>query len=204
MKRIILLAGCLSLLIESLNCQINKSDTCRFFNPCPKNFQVRNAVEIESLFPMFFYRGYHFAIGYRYKHFRIRASIINGGTYSAEQAGINNKANEFNRYYSRVGAGVFIGYNVWKNLEIYSYIERHHFKIEEKITKEAQMINSTDFGVAASYQIFIGKLFYVQPGLHFYFRKPQSLIFSDRTNYSISTVDISPIVRIGIRFYRSY
>jgi hypothetical protein len=204
MKNNLLIVACFSLLFENLNCQVRKYDTCSFFNPCPKNYEVRNSVEIESLFPMFFYGGYHLAVGYRFKHFRIRASIINGGTYNAERAGLNNNANEFSRYYSRVGAGIFIGYNVWKNLEIYSYIEQHHFKIEQKISKETQMINSTDFGIAASYQIFIGKIFYVQPGLHFYFRKPQSIIFSDQTSYTISTVDISPVVRIGIRFYRSY
>ncbi|WP_207382688.1 hypothetical protein [Flavobacterium subsaxonicum] len=62
--------------------------------------------------PMFFTGGYHFALGYRYKKFRLRASIINGGTYNAEKAGINNSSTDFKRYYT-TSPGVFFGYNVW-------------------------------------------------------------------------------------------
>jgi hypothetical protein len=184
--------------------QRNNADTCSFFNPCPKNYEVKKAIEIESLFPMFLYGGYHFAACYRHKHFRIRLSVINGGTYNAETAGVNNNVADYNRFYSKTGAGVFVGYNIWKNLEIYTYLERHHFRIEEKNIKESQMINSTDFGLAASYQIFIGRIFYLQPGIHFYFRRPQSLEFSNQNKYTIPTTDISPVIRAGLRIYRSY
>lgn len=190
--------------IISLKCQTRFFDSCHFFNPCPRNYEVKHAIEVEFLVPMFFYGGYHYAICYRYKNLRIRASVINGGSYNAETAGVPSKANLFNRYYAKTGMGIFFGYNVWRNLEIYSYIERHHFKIEEKSSSETGIINSTDFGIASSYQIFIGRYIYVQPGIHFYFRKRQSLTFPDLQKYTIPSLDISPVVRIGIRLWRKY
>jgi hypothetical protein len=57
-----------------------------FFNPYPRNYQVEQALKVESLIPMYFTVGYHFAIGYRYRKFRLRVSVINGGTYNAETA----------------------------------------------------------------------------------------------------------------------
>jgi hypothetical protein len=45
--------------------------------PNPRNYNVKHAIEVESLVPMFFTGGYHFGIGYRYKHFRVRVSVIN-------------------------------------------------------------------------------------------------------------------------------
>lgn len=35
-----------------------------FFKPFPRNYNVKHAIEVESLVPMFFYGGYHVAIGY--------------------------------------------------------------------------------------------------------------------------------------------
>lgn len=88
-----------------------------FWKPSRPNYEIKHAMEVESLVPIFFTGGYHFALGYRYKKFRLRASIINGGTYNAEKAGINNSATDFKRYYT-TSPGVFFGYNVWKNLEV--------------------------------------------------------------------------------------
>ncbi len=42
-------------------------DKGSFLKPNPANYQVKQAVEIESLFPMFFYGGYHVGVGYRYE-----------------------------------------------------------------------------------------------------------------------------------------
>jgi hypothetical protein len=36
--------------------------------------------------------GYHFVAGYRYKKFRIRASVINGGTCNVEKTSIKNSS----------------------------------------------------------------------------------------------------------------
>jgi hypothetical protein len=192
------------LFIVNLYGQISKNDSCTFFNPCPKNYDVKHAVEVESLVPMFLYGGYHVAACYRYKKFRVRMSVINGGKYNAENAGINNHAGGFSRYYTKTGYGIFLGYNIWKNLEVYTYIERHHFKIEEKVTGEKALINSTDFGIAASYQVFIGRILYLQPGIHFYFRKSQTLQFVDQKKYTIPAMDISPVIRLGFRICRKY
>lgn len=172
------------------------------WHPSPANYKVKQAIEIESLVPMFFTGGYHFALGYRYKKFRVRASIINGGTYNAETAGIKNSSADFKRYYT-TSPGVFIGYNVWKNLEIYSYLEFHTFRITQKNTGTQKNLRSTDTGLGLSYQFFIGSRFYVQPGIHLYLRKDNSVDFSGVT-YNIPNADVSPVIRVGYRLWKKY
>ena len=173
-----------------------------FWKPVPRNYDVKQALEVESLVPMFFTGGYHFAVGYRYHKFRIRASIINGGTYDAETAGINNSSPEFKRYYT-TSPGIFFGYNVWKNLEVYTYLEFHTFQITQTSTGSKQNVKSTDTGLGISYQFFIGRIFYVQPGLHLYLRGDNSANFNG-TIYNIPNADVSPVVRIGARLWRKY
>jgi hypothetical protein len=173
-----------------------------FWHPNPPVYTVKQALEVESLVPMFFTGGYHFALGYRYKKFRIRASVINGGTYNAEAAGLKNSSAEFKRYYT-TSPGVFLGYNVWKNLEVYTYLEFHTFEIIQKSTGMKKDLKSTDSGLGVSYQFFIGKYFYVQPGLHLYLRSNNSVDFSDVT-YNIPNADVSPVIRIGARLWKKY
>jgi len=158
------------------------------------------ALEVESLFPMFITGGFHVGVGYRYDRFRIRASVINGGSYNAEKAGVNNSAETFKRYY-KTSPGIFLGYNVWKNLEIYTYFEFHTFEIEQKSTEIKKDLFSLDSGGGVGYQFFIGKSFYVQPAFHVYYRKSKSLDF-DGITYEIPNVDLSPVIRIGYRFWR--
>ena len=55
-----------------------------FWKPDPRNYEVKQALEVESLVPMFFTGGYHVGVGYRYDKFRVRVSVINGGTYNAD------------------------------------------------------------------------------------------------------------------------
>jgi len=129
-----------------------------FWKPVPRNYAVTQAVEVESLVPMFFTGGYHFAVGYRYKKFRLRASIINGGTYNAETAGINNSSADFKRYYT-TSPGIFFGYNVWRNLEVYTYLEFHTFRITQKSTEIQKDLGSTDTGLGVSYQFFLADIF---------------------------------------------
>ena len=165
----------------------------------PRSYEVKEAFEIESLVPMFLTGGYHFAIGYRYDKFRVRASIINGGTYDAETAGINNTSSEFKRFY-KTSPGIFFGYSVWKNLELYGFAEFHTFSIQQKSTKIEKDIHSIDLGGGVGYQFFIGRYFYIQPALHIYCRKDHRLDFEGR-KYNISNIDFSPVLRLGVRLW---
>ena len=173
-----------------------------FFKPNPRNYEVKQAFEAESLFPMFFYGGYHVGLGYRYNKFRVRVSVINGGSYDAEPAGLNNSSPDFKRYY-KTSPGFFLGYNVWRNLEVYSFLELHTFEIEQAGTGLTRDIHSTDFGGGLSYQFFLGRHFYIQPGMHIYLRGDNSADFNG-TIYNIPNVDIAPVVRVGYRIWSKY
>ncbi|MFD2935172.1 hypothetical protein [Spirosoma flavum] len=151
---------------------------------------MKKALEVESLVPMFFTGGYHVGVGYRYHKFRVRVSVINGGTYNAETVGINNSSPAFKRFYN-TSPGIFYGYNVWKNLELYTYLESHTFRIEQESTGVRKDIHSIDSGLGVSYQFFVGRYFYVQPGLHLYLRRNNSANFGD-IHYTISNADVSP------------
>lgn len=165
----------------------------------PQSYEVKQAFEVESLIPIFLTGGYHFAIGYRYNKFRVRASVINGGSYNAETAGINNTSSEFKRFY-KTSPGIFFGYNVWKNLELYGFAEFHTFNIQQKSTKIEKDLHSVDLGGGVGYQFFIGRYFYIQPALHIYCRKDHSLDFEGR-KYNISNIDFSPVLRLGVRLW---
>lgn len=173
-----------------------------FPKPYPHNYKVKHALEIESLVPMFFTGGYHFALCYRYEKFRFRASVINGGNYDAEPAGINNSSSDFKRYY-KPSPGFFAGYNVWKNLELYTFLEFHTFEIEQKSSGIRKDIHSTDKGAGISYQFFIGRSFYIQPGFHIYLRGDHSLDFNSQ-QYNIPNIDLAPVLRLGYRFWKKY
>ena len=173
-----------------------------FFKPIPRNYEVKQAFEVESLFPMFFTGGYHAGLGYRNDKFRVRVSVINGGSYDAEPAGVNNSCPEFKRYY-KTSPGLFLGYNVWKNLEVYSFLELHTFEIEQASTGLKRDIHSTDFGGGISYQFFFGSHIYLQPGFHIYLRGDNSADFNG-TIYNIPNVDLAPVIRIGYRIWNKY
>lgn len=173
-----------------------------FWKPNPRNYQVKQALEFESLFPMFITGGFHFAACYRYKKIRFRMSVINGGSYDAETAGLNNSSANFKRYY-KTSPGIFLGYNIWKNLETYSYLEFHTFEIEQKNTGIRKDIHSTDVGCGISYQFFVGRCLYIQPGFHIYIRGDKSLNF-DNQHYQIPNIDLSPVIRIGFRYWKKF
>ncbi|HLP17289.1 MAG TPA: hypothetical protein VK470_13590 [Bacteroidota bacterium] len=162
-------------------------------------YEVQKTFEAESLFPMFLTNGYHFCAAYRFNHFRVRISVINGGTYDAEPAGVSNAQGDFKRYY-KPSPGVFFGYNVWKNLEVYTFLEGHTFQIEQKTTGMKQDMKSLDFGGGVSYQFFIGRVFYIQPGAHIYLRERKTLQFAGAL-YRIPGVDLAPVIRIGFRLW---
>jgi hypothetical protein len=186
--------------LSSLQAQTIHKDSCSFWHPVPASYQAKQAVEIESLFPMFITGGFHVAAGYRYERVRVRISVINGGKYDAETAGIHNSSDNFKRYY-KTSPGIFLGYNVWRNLEIYTYLEFHTFQIEQKATGLKHNLHSTDCGAGISYQFFIGKYLYLQPGMHIYLRKDKSLDFNG-INYTIPNVDLSPVIRVGVRLWQ--
>jgi hypothetical protein len=173
-----------------------------FLSPKPPNYEVKKALEIESLFPMFFYGGYHFAVGYRYKKFRVRVSVINGGTYDAEPLGIKNSSANFKRFY-KTSPGIFLGYNIWKNLEIYTYLESHTFSIEQKSTGIRKDVYSVDTGIATGYQFFFGKNFYLQPALHLYLRGDAGTDFNG-LRYNIPNADFSYVLRVGVRLWSQF
>lgn len=173
-----------------------------FWKPCPRSYNVKQALEFESLFPMFLTGGFHFAACYRYEKLRVRVSVINGGNYDAEAAGLKNSSSDFKRYY-KTSPGLFLGYNVWKNLEVYTYVESHTFEIEQKASGIKKDIHSTDFGGGVSYQFFIGSWFYIQPGMHIYWRRDNSIMFGEQT-YHIPNMDLSPVLRVGVRYWRKY
>jgi len=202
MKKQIILIVAIACLATTISAQ--SYITCgTFWKPNPRNYDVKQAFEVESLIPMFFTGGYHVGVGYRYNNFRVRVSIINGGTYNADIQAVSSTAEGYKRYYT-TSPGFFLGYNVWKNLEVYGYYERHTFEIEQMETGEKQDLLSNDFGIGISYQFFIGRIFYIQPGVHSYFRSEQSIAFTNGGTYTIPTFEISPVVRLGVRLWRKY
>ncbi|MFZ4464968.1 MAG: hypothetical protein ACOYN5_14065 [Bacteroidales bacterium] len=201
MKTKFFLAAVLIVSATTINAQ---SDSIRgtFFKPIPRNYEVKQALEVESLFPMFITGGYHLGLGYRYDRFRFRVSVINGGTYDAEPAGTKNSSPDFKRYY-KTSPGFFLGYNIWRNLEVYSFLELHTFEIEQTSTGLKRDIHSTDFGGGISYQFFFGRHIYLQPGFHVYLRGDNSADFNG-TIYNIPNADLAPVIRIGYRFWSKY
>lgn len=201
MKKQILFLAILVLCTSGLFAQTDSSKGT-FLKPVPRMYQAKQAFEVESLFPMFLSGGYHVGVGYRFNRFRVRMSVINGGNYDAEPAGTTNSSPDFKRYYE-TSPGFFFGYNVWRNLEVYSYLELHTFEIEQKSSGLTRDIHSTDVGGGVSYQFFIGRHFYLQPGMHIYLRGDNSADFNG-TTYNIPNVDVAPVVRLGYRLWSKY
>jgi hypothetical protein len=189
------------LLLFSVSSIAQNKEGSTFLKPIPANYEVKHAIEVESLFPMFFFGGYHIGVGYRYKKFRVRVSLINGGTYDTEPAGVRSNS-DFKRYY-KPSPGIFLGYNIWKNLEIYAYLEHHTFQITQKSTGDTRNIVSIDFGPGIGYQFFIGRYLYIQPAMHVYFRTNNSADFGTQT-YHIPNVDLSPVIRVGVRLWKQF
>jgi hypothetical protein len=181
----------------SLSAQTDKNST--FWKPSPRNYEVKHALEVEAVPFVYLSNGYHLSLGYRYKKFRFRVSTIDAGTFNSE-----TKNNQFERFETKGTFGVFAGYNVWKNLETYVFVDRQLFDIKQKSTSEIKQVNSITPGLGIGYQFFIGRYFYIQPALHLYVRGSQDILFSDNTNYSISTVDFTPVIRLGIRPWKKF
>lgn len=187
---------------SSFGCVLAQNDSLRVKEPArahAKSYEVKSAIEVESLVPMFLTGGYHIGVGYRYERFRVRVSVINGGSYDAETAGVNNTSADFKRFY-KTSPGLFLGYNLWRNLELYSYLEAHTFEIEQKSTGIRKDMHTLDTGLGLSYQFFIGRYFYIQPGMHVYLRGDKTVNF-ETASYSVPNVDLSPVVRLGVRLW---
>ncbi|MGK7394705.1 MAG: hypothetical protein ACNS62_09030 [Candidatus Cyclobacteriaceae bacterium M3_2C_046] len=67
-----------------------------------------------------------------------------------------------------------------------------------------KQITSNDFGIGLSYQFFLGRVFYIQPGVHTYWRAEEIILFNDGSKYIIPTFEFTPIIRIGARLWRKY
>jgi len=163
----------------------------------PHNYAIKQAIELESIVPMFFTGRYRFAVGYRYFKFSVRASIINGGTYDAEKVGLKNSPSIFKRFYY-TSPGIFLGYNVWRNLGVYTYFESRTLIVKQTSTGIEKKVKSIDTGLGLSHQFFIGRYFYVQPGVHLYLRTNKTVNFFD-VQYRIAHADISSFIRLGVR-----
>ena len=199
MKKKILVVACMILAVASTYAQKDSLQIKEVTKSHSKSYNVKSAIEVESLVPMFLSGGYHFGVGYRYEKFRVRLSIINGGSYDADTAGVNNSSADFKRYY-KTSPGLFLGYNLWRNLELYTYFEAHTFEIEQKSTGDRNDVHSLDTGLGLSYQFFIGRYFYIQPGMHVYLRANKTINF-ETASYSIPNVDLSPVIRLGVRLW---
>lgn len=199
MRKKILFIVCLAISTVNIYGQSDSLQSKAVVKLHSKSYDVKSAFEVESLVPMFLTGGYHFAIGYRYERFRVRLSVINGGSYDAETAGVNNYSANFKRFY-KPSPGLFLGYNLWRNLELYTYLEDHTFEIKQKSTGIKKNLHSIDTGLGLSYQFFIGRYFYVQPGIHVYLRANNTIDFPT-ASYSIPNVDISPVIRLGVRLW---
>jgi len=194
MKKVII---CFAIVLVACGMRLSaQEDSCAYRSGC--KYKAEQAFEVESLFPMFITGGFHVGVGYRYDRFRVRFSVINGGDYNAEKAGVNS-SDAFKRFY-KTSPGLFLGYNVWKNLELYTYFEAHTYEIEQISTGVRKNMFSMDYGAGVGYQFFIGKSFYAQPAFHVYLRKRKTLDFSGE-EYKIPGVDLSPIIRIGYRIW---
>ena len=141
MKRFFIIAASMMLSISLFSQQGNTS-----------NAAVR-ALEIESLVPMFFYGGFQAGIGYRHNNFRIRLTVINGGSFDLE-SGLFSSAGEFKRFYNTSPA-VIVGYNVWRDLELYAFSKFHSFAIEQTSTGMRQNMRTYDFGLGIGYLLCI-------------------------------------------------
>ncbi len=196
MKKTLLLVMAIQTMVFSVRSQ---TDSTTQNSASPHSWNVKQAWEVESLVPMFATGGYHFAVCYRYEKFRFRVSVINGGSYDAETAGIHNSSPDFKRFY-KTSPGLFAGYNIWRNLELYTYLESHTFEIQQVSTGLKKELHSTDVGGGISYQFFLGRRIYLQPGLHIYLRGDKTLHFTDQV-YTIPNMDLSPVFRLGYRLW---
>lgn len=77
-----------------------------------------------------------------------------------------------------------------------SYLESHTFRITQISTENTQDLKSIDTGLGMSYQFFIGRYFYIQPGVHLYLRSDKSANFNGAV-YNIPNADVSPVIRLG-------
>jgi hypothetical protein len=201
MKKIILTLVVLCVFAANLLAQAD-SAACQSHGFKHRSYEARQAFEVESLVPMFLTGGFHFGLSYRFDRFRVRVSVINGGDYDAEPAGLKNSSPDFKRYY-KTSPGLFLGYNVWRNLELYTYLESHTFEIEQVSSGLRKDIHSTDVGGGVSYPFFVGPHFYLQPGLHLYLRGDKSADFNG-VKYEIPNVDFAPVFRVGYRIWSKY
>ncbi len=149
--------------------------------------------EIESLFPMYFYDGYHLAVGIRINDFRYRISCIDGGDYNYEP---NN--DQFERNLGR-GCGVFAGYFLDSHWHIYLFLEKQYYTVTKRDSNVSENFDVIDVGPGIGYQYFFSKKIYIQPAIHLYWRNSENKSI-DGSDYVLREYDVSPVVRVGYQF----
>lgn len=176
-----------------------RSHKFSLFGKETKKFEVN----VESIVPLYFTKGYHVALGFRYKFFRVRTSVIYGGTYDAERSGINDSADSFKRHYDYGGWGFFFGFfpftQRWLDgFHVYVFFEHHRWKIVNKANDQTAKLDSFDMGPGIGYQLVMFNYFYLQPAFHFYMRKGQTTLVGGQP-YSLPRFDCTAVLRLGIR-----
>lgn len=151
--------------------------------------------EIEAVPLVYFTKGYHLSLGYRVNRFRLRASVIDAGTYNAE---VSNQ--DFKRFETPGSYGLFAGYFVWKHLEAYAFLDRHNLKVRQRSTGEERDLRVFTPGVGIGYQFFWTSHFYTQPALHLYNFGSQDTTFSNGQVYKLPQTQLVPVVRVGYAF----
>jgi hypothetical protein len=148
---------------------------------------------IESLFPIYFFEGYHLAVGIRINDFRLRASCIDGGNYDYEP-----DDDQFERNLGK-GCGVFAGYFLDKRWHVYLFVEKQSYLVTKRDNGVSEEFDVLDIGPGLGYQYYFTENAYLQPALHLYWRKSEKKII-DGINYELREFDLSPTIRVGYRF----
>ena len=203
MKKSVIMATSLALFTHLVALAQDQTARGTFFKPVPRNHEVKHAFEIEAVPIPYFVGGYHVSAGYRYKKFRFRASVIDAGTFNSESIG-NTTNPGFRRYETKGSFGTFLGYFPWKNLETYLFLDGQRFKIKQEPTDLTKTISATTPGVGVSYQFFLGRYFYLQPGLHLYLREGKTVTFENGQAYNLASRDFTFLFRVGFRPWKKF
>ena len=155
-------------------------------------------LEVESMPLMFASGGYHLGFGAVYKYFRVNMTAVNAGDFDEDTGSLIN-ADDDKTERSEKGFGIFAGYYIWKNLELFGLLESVDYKITHTASGEVQNIETVFPGIGVLYQFFIYKSLYVNPTIHYYIRSEKQITFSDGHKYTLKQ-DVLPLFRIGWRF----
>jgi hypothetical protein len=160
--------------------------------------------DVESQVPCFIFGGYHLSLGIAHENLRFRAEIQNSGNMNFGQFGLTNKNENFGRYVDNFSVGINADYYLRKWFFTSISLQSRNWLITNIETLDEANFRTFDAGVGLGVQFFpfkqkyLDHLFFQISGV-FYFRQKQTISI-ESINYTISSVDILPGVRIGLRF----